>query len=541
MVEGYKSSPEVKTSVVWTRLIVPSAGDLIFLALLGMLVATPLSLRLLADGGTGWHIRTGQQILATRAIPHVDFFSSTMQGKPWFAWEWLYDVAAGAAERWARLNGVVLLTALLIASVFAWSFQLLLKHGTNVLIALVLLLLAASASMIHFQARPHVVSWLLTLVWFQILDSSEARCWAGRSSGLSERWLWLLPPLMLLWVNMHGGFLLGFALLAIYLGSAAWIWIRLKDDRLDEFLLRLRSARRAKTLAVVGVLTAAATLANPYGWRLHAHIYGYLTNRFFMDHIDEFQSPNFHGIAQKCFAALMLVAFVAVAAKARKVRPSEGLILIFAVYSGLYASRNIPVSSLLLVLVSGPLLTQTLHDLAAQSSAWLILRRICTRLAEFSGRMETIESSLRLHLWALAGILLACGIAANGGRFGSKVVMDAHFDGKRFPVQAVDYLTKHTGVPVLAPDYWGGYLIYRLYPETLVVADDRHDLYGADFFKDYLKAIRAEPEWDGFLRKYAVRRILVPKQSPLDNLLQETSTWKIIYADDQAVLWEIEN
>jgi hypothetical protein len=66
--------------------------------------------------------------------------------------------------------------------------------------------------MIHFLARPHVVSWLFTLVWFWALDSSERDCLRGRGR---SRWLWALPFLMLVWVNVHGGFLVGFVLLAI--------------------------------------------------------------------------------------------------------------------------------------------------------------------------------------------------------------------------------------------------------------------------------------------------------------------------------------
>ena len=229
------------------RWFVPSASDLIFVALLGLLAFTALSVRLLGDAGIGWHIRTGQLILATHAIPHVDPFSSTAGsvtgGQPWFAWEWLYDVIVGWLDRAAGLNGVVLFTALIIAGLFAWTFRLLLRRGTNFLVALVLTLLAASAAMIHFQARPHVVSWLLTVVWFWILESQEERC-AGAHSDSSHAdsdspgsWpLWVLPLLMVVWVNVHGGFLIGFALLAIYWAGAVWQWFSLKGDRFEDVL-----------------------------------------------------------------------------------------------------------------------------------------------------------------------------------------------------------------------------------------------------------------------------------------------------------------
>ena len=114
------------------------------------------------------------------------------------------------------LNGVVWLTAVVIAAVFAWMFRLLIARGTNLLVALVLVLLALSASTIHFLARPHVVSWLFTLAWFWILDCIGAGLFQ-RARRHRERWLWALPLLMLVWVNVHGGFLVGFVLLGIFL------------------------------------------------------------------------------------------------------------------------------------------------------------------------------------------------------------------------------------------------------------------------------------------------------------------------------------
>jgi hypothetical protein len=542
MADGSRSSRGGASAVgahpLWTRLLIPSIGDTIFIALLALLTCTSLSTRLLGDAGIGWHIRTGQQILVSHAVPRVDSFSSTMNGKTWFAWEWLYDVVVGGLERWARLNGVVWFTAVVIAGVFAWTFRLLIRRETSVFVALVLLLLAASASMIHFLARPHVLSWLFTLAWFWILDSSETACLQPGSSAGGLRRLWLLPLLMFVWVNVHGGFLVGFVLLAIYWLSAVWCALRLKDDKFDEFLAKMRWEAQARNLAVAGFAAAVTSLVNPYGWKLHAHIYRYLSNRFLMEHIDEFQSPNFHGVAQRCFALLVLAAMVALAARDRDLRVSEGLVTLFALYSGFYSSRNIPVSSLLLVLVIGPLLSGAIKNLGVRK---IRLRQLIVRMAAFTERMVAVESSLRGHLWAIAAVAFSCWIAAHGGRLGPNRLMDAHFDGKRFPIAAVDFLGRRgpeERVPVTVPDYWGGYLIYRLYPRTQVAVDDRHDLYGEEFFKSYLKMVHVEPGWDGLLEQYQARCVLVPKASALANILEQSPPWKSVYADDVAVIFE---
>jgi len=494
----------------------PSGADLIFVALLGLLVFTPLSVRLLGDAGIGWHIRTGEQILATHSIPGVDSFSSTMAGRPWFAWEWLYDVAVGQLEASLGLNGVVWLTAVVVAAVFAWTFRLLIARGTNLFVAVVLVLLALSASMIHFLARPHVVSWLFTLAWFSILDSSEREC-VERQRG---RRLWALPLLMLVWVNVHGGFLVGFVLLGVFLLGAGWSWFTAKESRIEDALQKIGAAKRVRNLAWVGLLCMAASLVNPYGWKLYAHVYSYLSNRFLMDHIEEFQSPNFHGVAQKCFLALLLIAVAVLAIRGRELRISQGLTVLFTVYAGLYASRNIPVSSILLVLVVGPLLPTS-------------------RLAQgFFQRMGAVEVGLRGHVWPILAIAGTLAIAANGGRAGSSLPMDAHFDPRRMPVEAVNYLEKSdlTG-PVLSPDYWGGYVIYRLYPKTQVVVDDRHDLYGEQFFKSYLKMMHVERGWEEFLQVHETSCVLVPRDAGLANLLVETKGWKSVYADDVAIVF----
>lgn len=502
--------------VLW---LLPSIADLIFLALLGVLIFTPLSMRLLADAGIGWHIRTGQAILASHSVPRVDSFSSTMQGKPWLAWEWLYDVKVGWLDSAFGLNGVVWWTALTIAVVFAGMFQFLIRRGTNLFVAVAMVLLAISAAMIHFFARPHVLSWLFVLLWFWILDSSE-RAW-GSGSGLSTRWLWILPASMLIWVNVHGGFLLGFALIGIFWLGSLWIWLSSSENRLEDSLRKIAAAKRGRALTWIGLLSAVASLVNPYGWKLHAHVYSYLSNRFLIDHIDEFQSPNFHGIAQKCFLALLLISIAVLIARGRRLSFSHALLVLFAVYAGLYASRNIPISAILLGMVIGPLLPSA----GSRES--------------FSQRMLAVETRMHGHLWIIAGVVLTFAIVAHGGRVGSAQWIDAHFDPQRMPVHAVDYLrSRGAAVPILAPDYWGGYLIYRLYPQAKVVVDDRHDLYGEQFFRSYLQFLHAEEGWNEFVREHPAGFIVLPRKSALATVFAGTQEWKQVYADDVAVVFQ---
>jgi hypothetical protein len=523
--------------------LLPSIADLIFIAFLGVLACTNLSSRLLGDAGIGWHIRTGQLILSTHSIPHVDPFSSSMPGHVWFAWEWLYDVIVGWLDQAAGLNGVVLLTAIVIAATFSWMFRLLVRRNTNLVLALLLILLAASASMIHFFARPHVVTWLFCVMWLWILGWERPR--DELSDELSNdvlqhrRLLLLLPLSMLVWVNVHGGFLLGFALLALYWISAMWRRFRPGGNEFEGLLEKLRAGKRARDAAGIAFLSAVATFVNPYGWKLHVHIYRYLSNRFLMDHIDEFQSPNFHGIAQKCFALLLLLTLLTLAtnnAEADKDRPLDLLLILFAAYSGLYAARNIPVASLLLIWVIGPKLSRTLSSTSERFAREVNARNQPAQ--SFFRRMLGIDAHLRGHLWAFVGIAISVWIAFHGGALGKSLLMNSHFDANHFPIASVDYLERNKlPASIFAPDFWGGYLIYRLYPQTKVVVDDRHDFYGEQFLKSYLKTVHVEPGWQDFLTDHRPGCILAPKSSALANILMETPSWKAVYTGETAIVF----
>jgi hypothetical protein len=507
------------------RFFVPSVTDLIFIVLLVAMTGGILAPRLLGDAGIGWHIRNGELMLQSHSVTRTDPFSVTMNGRPWYAWEWLYDVTIAGVHHWLGLNGVVFFTAVIIAATFALTLRLCLRRGADLPVSAVLLALSLGASMIHLFARPHVLSWLLTVLWFQMLDSSESR---GSGSG---RPLWWLPLLMLLWVNVHGGFVMGFVLLGLYLASGTIRHFRCRQQE-----MRQKIARRLRELGAVTAASLAASLLNPYGYRLHLHVYQYLSSRWLMNHIDEFLSPDFHGVGQQCFVLILLVTIVGLAV-GRKPPLVQVSVLLFAAYSGLYASRSLPVSSLLITLVMAPLLTQVIAEGRTNPGLSSSLRAVSAQWERFGSRMRRMELNFRGHLWPIIAVMLSLLVCAHRGDLGSHAWIDAHFDPHHLPVQAAEAIAER-GIrePVFSLDSWGGYLIYRLYPQTRVFVDDRHDLYGEAILKNYLKAVRVTPDWDGFLNDERVNWVLVPAGSSLANMLELTSQWNVVYRDGTAVL-----
>jgi hypothetical protein len=525
------------------RFLMPSVRDIIFVFLFWSLLAGPLSNRPLADADIGWHIRTGEQILATHSLPRTDPFSSTMQGQPWFAWEWLYDIVLGVLHRACGLNGVVWLCGLVVAAVFVILLSQLIRRGTGLLLAVVLMLLAEAAATIHLYARPHIVSWLFSLLWFIALERWES--WDSSAQGGLPRWMpWFFPASMLLWVNLHGGWLFGIALLGLYVFAAFVESLRTQDA-----FARIRTAHRARAMALAWVASAVATLVNPFGWRLHAHIYRYLSDHYLMSRIDEFRSPDFHGWAQRCFAAILLLVVIAFAGnrlvRDRKFRLSHLFVVLLAAYAGFYSSRNLPVSSMLLVLVAGPILWENFAALADQPGAWPWVRNGAGRISDFSERMGAQEMDLRGHLWPVVGVVFALAICLQGGWLGSRQLIHAQFDPKRMPVAAVTFIQKENVYeppvtePVFSTDAWGGYLIYVMYADRKVVVDDRHDLYGSDRMRQYLMLTQGEPGWRDVLEKWQIRTALLPTGSTLANLLRELPRdWRVAYEDKVAVVFE---
>jgi hypothetical protein len=358
---------------------------------------------------------------------------------------------------------------------------------------------------------------------------------------------------MLLWVNLHGGWLFGLALLAIY-ALAAWVerW-----TATDAFAA-VRESQRAYSMTVTWVVSAIATLVNPFGWRLHAHIYRYLSDRYLMNRIDEFRSPDFHEWAERFFAVILVLVLVAFAGTnsrqdGRRLSLRLGLrlsnlpVVVLAVCAGLYSSRNLPVSSMLLVLVAGPVLWGNIVALENKPGAWRWLRNIVSRVSNFSDRMDAQEMQFRGHLWPLVIASLGLAICLEGGWLGSRRLIRSEFDSKQMPVAAVKFLqdeaqagerSKHGREPVFSTDAWGGYLIYRMYPERKVVVDDRHDLYGSDRIRQYLILTQGEAGWQKVLKDWNIQTALLPADSTLTNLLRELpQEWREVYGDKVAVVF----
>ena len=507
----------LRTWLGWT---LPSFADLFFLVLLSMLALSPLNANLLRDPDTGWHIRSGELIWATRTVPRTDPFSYTRNGQPWYAWEWLYDLVIAAIHHVSGLNGVVFITAAVIGCTFALLFRFALRRSGNLVVAGLLTLLAIAAAQIHMLARPHVLSWLFTVLWVEYLHRFKE----GQRFAL----LWL-PPMMLLWVNIHGGFVVGLGLIGIFaLGN---IWSTLSSPGEGD---------RQKTLQLAAVLLVCGltTLVTPYGYGLHVHVYRYLSNHFLMDNIDEFLSPNFHLPVYKYFELFLLLAIAGAIFARERITLTDLLLILFSVYAGLYAVRNIPIAAIIMSLVLAPVLTAAISPASSLRFCPGWVRSLLEISQSISVNMTSLERQFHGHVLAAVTMIAFVLLVLHGGRVFSFQMMAVKFDEKFLPAGAAGFIAQR-GIRdhLFSTDNWSSYLIYKLYPGTKVFFDDRHDFYGEAFAREYAKAFRGTPQWREPLDKYQVQWVLMPTDSPLSSLLREDHDWRADYDDGLAMIF----
>jgi hypothetical protein len=190
----------------------PGFTDLLGVFLV-VLVVLGGSHRLFNDADAATHVATGNWILEHRQIPRVDPFSATHAGAEWFAHEWLADVASALAWRAASWPGLLAASAIVIALAHVLLFRFLVRRGDDVVAAFGAVVAAAATASSHWLARPHLVTVLFLVIATTLLEEVVA---GTRSRGA----LAVLPPLMLLWANVHGGFLVAFVVLGCHVAGA---------------------------------------------------------------------------------------------------------------------------------------------------------------------------------------------------------------------------------------------------------------------------------------------------------------------------------
>ena len=491
--------------------LLPSLGNVLWMsAFLAVIGLGPRMMNI--DGDLGRHLTIGAYILDQRQVPLIDLFSHTMPNQPLTPHEWLSQVSFALSARWMGLDGVVLLAALVIATTFWRVYRQSVDAAGGVLLPVVVTLLAMAASSLHWLTRPHIFTFLLLALWIDALDA--LRC------GRLRAW-WRLPVLMLFWANLHGAFIAGFVTWALYGAGQAWDILSKRSEPAVPGFWRF--------FGLGGLAAALVTLINPAGLKLWTTSVGYVATRYLVDHTAEYLSPDFHAVSTwpfLLFAGLLLVAF---GLQSRRVPARQVLISAAWLVMALYSARNVP----LFAILAAP-------GLGAILAAWLADHQHYVRLAAawngLEKRLAAVENSLRGALWpvalfGLAAFILGAGIALDFNQQGNR------FDPEVFPVEAVDWLVEN---PASGPGFnyfpWGGYLLYRLWPEQTVFIDGQTDFYGEHLTRQYEQVLTLSPGWQQVLTEYKVGWLLLPPEEALAQTLLADPGWQVAYRDETAVL-----
>lgn len=502
----------------------PSLTDMAFLMPMAFLFGRMNGLKsLLGDCDTGWHIRTGQWILAHHQIPLHDIFSYTKPNSVWYAWEWLTDILFAWLYAHGGLRTITFFSIMLLSVIFVLLFRLA-RRKSNAIIAIVVTMLGAAASSIHWLARPHLFTLFFLVLFYGALENVRA----GKTRLGPIPYLAILPVATILWTNLHGGFFVGAVLVAAYgVGEILELALtRNPEERRPAWI-------RARGYLLSALACAAASLVNPYTYHLHQHVIAYLRDPYQAQHIMEFLSLSFHAPMAIFFEGLLLTGVVAALWNASKGRYTESVLILVWGHAALLAARNIP----LFVIVAAPPVAAALEDWVAFIPAWNLagwVRAAAERFARV-GR-ETNETD-GIGRWHVVSVLATVVVAALLYAPNPPQSFRAEFDPKSFPAGAVDMLQKQPAGRIFAHDQWGDYLIYRLYPHTRVFIDGRSDFYGADFGKEYLEVMNVKYDWEKTLGRFGVDTILLPTTAPLAGALKESARWRVVYDDGVALVF----
>lgn len=505
-------------------LTLPTVTDVIFVMLLATLTIVG-SQRMFGDGDPGCHIKTGEYILNHRTLPREDPFSFTMAGKEWVAWEWLSDVIFAWIHGILGLNGVAVFCNLIVAVTFCFLFKILLSKRVNILIALSLVLVTLGASFLHWLARPHIVSWLFTLISYWMLDEYQLR---------RKKYIYSLPLIMLVWVNLHGGFMIGLILTSIYFFGNFLMFMTISDKTHARDCLRI-----SLFLAFIWLFSLFASFINPYGLKLIPHIVDtYVSKSLIVDNTNEFMSPNFHDNTVKLYELCVILLIVVLSFSRRRFNFIQIGLIIFWFHMSLFSSRNIPLFLIIITPIIGEYLNDILNQLQNRMDIKEWIKKIIERFFLISKRFHNLEPGTNSPLYFVMSVVVVVLLCLNGGRVWNRNILSAQFDNKRFPVDAASFIEANQIHGKMFNEFtWGGYLIYRLYPRQKVFIDGRADMYGEPFVKDYIEVIRAGTNWSSVLEKNDINWAILPTSSPIATVLFADNGWKYIYRDDVAAIF----
>jgi hypothetical protein len=468
------------------------------IAILAILVAP------VQDPDFWWHLRIGEWMLQSRALPSHDIFTYTATAHTWTDHEYLTEVLMALAY---RAGGPLALSIGFgfLTWVGFWVIYLTARGGRQPYVVVGLgLAIGAIAGGPIWGPRAQMITFFLTCV--------ELYWLRGYLDGRSRALNWF-PLLMVVWANLHGGWVVGFLFLGIGLASEIIQWAVDRSSNVHAFHVR--------RLAIITVASLAAVMATPHGVGLYLYPFQTQGSEAQQRLIVEWFSPDFHQTYLKPFEAMLFLLFASFTV--RRPRLYDFMLTLGVLALSLQSVRHIA----LFVAATTPILVRQLGGI------WRSLAtRYNLRLAQPSGSPV---------LMAVTALVLVAITAATAIRVAGHEAQQRELTRTSFPVGAADWLAAHpeVGHRMYNQYGWGGYLVDRFYPDSnrRVFIFGEAALMGDSLLQEYQDVQTIRPDWRQVLDRYRVDYVVYNKGEALANVLATQPDWDRVYEDDVAVIY----
>lgn len=498
------------------KLFIPSIFDII---LITVFATTIIVFPLIKSYDIWWHLRTGDLIL-NRIFPFTDIYSFTAFGKPWILHEWGSEVIFAFVYKNMGIAGLIMLRSLLFALTLALVFKIMLCRNINILIAFVFTLIITIGTANTFNVRPHLFTnlFLVILFWIYIEFRHNNK----------QKLLRFLPLLFVLWINLHGGFIIGFIFLGTcILAELLNIFIKFNNEQ-------ILSSSECKALILYTLLSFAACFINPNTYKGVLYPLLYMGDQMPNNFITEWApSTIWNNVA---LGPVIFLAVVGLALNKKKLCLYEIFLILVFTFFAFSAVRHISIFALIAVPIITPLWQHIILVFFNQfkeishGKLNLVLQKVSAYFINRSSFFLYMEKHLNYHLLVFLIVIGFIIIYETAGE-----QLNVGLKKTSYPREAVDYIKDNNIKGNIFNQYaWGGFLIWR-FPDKKVFIDGRMDVYKKEISEPYVTVINMKEGWEDVLEQYSIKHILVKKDKIISKFLTKISDkWILVNESDNA-------
>jgi len=487
------------------------------LAVFALAFAFLAGLATVGDPDLGWHLATGRWVAQHHRVFSADVFSYTVPGAPA-----IYPAGGGLMLYWVYLLGGYTLLSWLSAAACLSTVALLLRRGSVVTAAIAIV----AVPFIAFRSVPRAE--LFAVVLFAAYVSL---LWENHQTGRAR--LWLLPVLMLVWVNVHLSFFSGLGLLVAFAGVEI-LELPFAGERRRNAIDRLK--RELPWFAA----TAAVTLANPWGWKYYPALVDY-TRTVSKLYINEWAPLNWNWTnlltsfslrnTSDLFHVLFLITLLGFVAAVLQLRVGAAVLLIGAAYEASKHLRLVALASCIIVVVAGSVLLSAMQEIRSRlpnPRARSVLAATAVVAFAALAVVRSVDLITNYHYLAERNLsTFGAGLSGWFPRGGAEFIQ-----AQNLPGEVLDTFNE------------GGYILWTLGPERRDYIDGRGVPFGPAFAEhggELLSTPLDSPMWQKEADKYGINTIIFPltlDEISLDRLKSDCNSeqWRPVYLDENSIV-----